>query len=842
MSLRAAPALLVARALGRAWLHRPVRLVVAIAGGIGGVLLSTAVLMIAMPVIESTKAPPIKGLKSGVIAVSASAPAGISGELASSIVEKTDPSAASGLVIANTTVRYGARSAPVVVLGVDTGLEPMVESKISTRLPTLEPNEAYLSRSWARARGLRVGDRLQVITPTGLLGWRVAALLNTEIANNGSAVIVQAATVASAFERGSSISVLLLRAHGSVSALKERAEVAAHGAGEVVLPQQVFASYARIYRTPLMLVAMLGGVALLVGCVVLFLTWRLALVSVRSTLARLSLLGVRSRDLLAGSGLVLIPVLLICYLVGASAGALVGQSLSSFRGQILNFTDQAFNPATTVAVPLLGGLLVSIVMFSSAWLTGLWELRRATAVEAVMGQDAVAGELSPVRLPIIAGVVSMILAGAILAFATGAPRGTAIVPLGVGVTLLSATLPMLVGAGIRSSSSGPSGLLVGRQLQVQWRRNAALAVTFAITLLSSLATFGVTSSVLAAINSSNERWTKGQIYVTAAPLGHNYEGETFPASVRREIAATPGVASTDTFSYVDAVVRGGRHLVETVGGDTAQLTAPRLTAGPAGTIDGSRTLFDILTGDDIAISSNFARTQHLSVGDTLELPSSDGQRAARIVAVIDDSISDGGMVMVGPQLFAMVAGESRVFYVGVGLAHGADAALVRARLGALVEHRYPRAQVLSVSQYRSAVSSLLGRLMSSFGVFAWVMFGVAAVVGTATLASSIAERGRAVAVTRLVGSSRSAARRLLGIEAIVTVTIAWLVAVLAAQLAIPALISGQSAFTGLLPRVQAPTTMIGASLPMAVLATFAALLVARRSVSERPLAELIADE
>jgi hypothetical protein len=85
--------------------------------------------------------------------------------------------------------------------------------------------------------------------------------------------------------------------------------------------------------------------------------------------------------------------------------------------------------------------------------------------------------------------------------------------------------------------------------------------------------------------------------------------------------------------------------------------------------------------------------------------------------------------------------------------------------------------------YRADVSSLLGRLMGSFSAFAWVMFGVAAIVGTATLASSIAERSRAVTLARLVGGKRQTIRSLLGIEAMVTVTMAWLVAVLGAQLA-----------------------------------------------------------
>ena len=122
------------------------------------------------------------------------------------------------------------------------------------------------------------------------------------------------------------------------------------------------------------------------------------------------------------------------------------------------------------------------------------------------------------------------------------------------------------------------------------------------------------------------------------------------------------------------------------------------------------------------------------------------------------------------------------------------------------------------------------------------MFLVAAVVGTATLASSFAERSRAVALTRLVGGKRRTIQGLFGVEAMVTVTVAWIVAVFGAQLAIPALIAGQSVFSGLLPRLRVPLSLIGVSLPLAGLATVAALLIARRSVSERPLAQLLADE
>jgi putative ABC transport system permease protein len=344
------------------------------------------------------------------------------------------------------------------------------------------------------------------------------------------------------------------------------------------------------------------------------------------------------------------------------------------------------------------------------------------------------------------------------------------------------------------------------------------------------------------IDASSDRWTaRGDLYLTAAPLGAAYESERFSPALKDEVAALPGVRNAIAFSYVNAVVKGGRRLVENVTGDAPALTAPRLTEGPADAVAGRRTLWDLLRGNDIVVSSNFARTQDLGVGSKVELPVADGHRTGRVVAVVDDSISDGGMVMVGRDLFREVAGASRVFYVGARLDPGADRAAVRARFDEIAR-RHPRSKVLSVEQYRSDVSSLLGRLMSSFNLFALVMYGVAALVGTATLASSISERRRAVALTRLVGGRRRAVERVLGVEALVTVTIAWAVAGIGGLLSIPAMIAAQSVFSGLLPDMREPVGIIGLSLVLTALATALALVVARRSVGDRPLAELVADE
>jgi putative ABC transport system permease protein len=846
--VRLAPALLVARALGRSWAHRPVRLVTAIVGGVGGVLLATVVLTIATPVLRSTQAAPVEGVAGDVVAVAARAPAGLSLQLAKAVQRKSGAAVASGIVaVSSTAGTPDGDAAPVVVLGVDRALPAMLTPGAfgpgTGRLAPPTGDGAYLSREWAQNRGLYVGAPLVVTGAHGAVRLRVQRLIGASLANGGSTVVVSRTVAARMFDRGSTVDVLLLRARddAGVPALRRRAEAAVGGAADVVAPRDVFASYARIYRTPLLMVSMLGQIGLLVGSLVLFLTWRLALEDARPILSRMRLLGVRFRDLALGSALVLVPALLVSYALGTVAGLLVGRSLSGVREQILNFTGQAFAPSLDVALPLAGAFAATVVMFGFAWLTGLARLRRATPIDAITGRDAPRVQARLVRWPLVVGVACLAVAAIVVVGSSGAVRAVAGLPLLGGVVLLAAGVPVVVGAMVRRLSSGPTGLFVGRQLQAEWRRNAALGVTFTVALLGAITMLGTARNLLADINASDVRWTGADLYVLAAPLGENLQGESFPPSVQLAVDRVPGVRRTDAFSYANTVVLGGRRLVETVEGAADELTSPRLTEGPRDVRDGRLGLFSLLGGDRIAVSSNLARTQHVGVGSKIELPVVDGTRVGRVVAVIDDAISDGGMVMVSPGLFREVAQGMGAFYVGAQLEHGANLDAVRERLRAVVQD-FPRAQVLDRAAYRERVGSLLGRLMASFTIFAWVLFVVAALVATATLASGISERARAVALARLAGGRNRLVLSAIGIEAAIVVTVAWAVAAVGSAVAIPALLAGQSEFSGLLPGTAVPADMLVVSLPLALLTTAAAFTLARWSRRERPLAQTIADE
>ena len=837
-------ALLVAVSLARSLFRRPIRLVAALAGGIGGVLLATAVFAIAVPVVLSTRVPPVDFLGHDVVTVVANAPAGIESPLATNIAAQSDASASSRVLIANTTARGTHGFSSVVLLGVDRDLPAMlVNSALSsaTRDAPLGGGRVYLSRSWAQQQGFRVGDGIDVTTPTGLTRFTVAALLDNDFANHGAAIVLPINEAAQAFDRGTSVDLLLLRG-GDTKAIGERAQALADGAAEVTTPDRVFGSYDRMFRTPLMLVSMFATIAVVTGAMVVFLTWRLALSDARPILSRVRLLGVRSRDLVLGTGLVLIPILLITYVIGAAAGIALGNSLDTFRSQLTTITGQAFQQPPNLLVPLIGAFIVATAMFAAAWLSGLLQLRRVSAIDALTGRDATTAAPSRTRLPLTVGVVCM-AAGAILV-QSGSPlsASTAVLPVCVGLVLLAAALPVVIGLAVRRSSSGATGLFVGRQLEVEWRRNAALAITFAVALVTSMTMSGTADSVRHEIDASMLRLTQGQLYIVAAPVNRNFGSETFPASVQTEIAGIGGVASTDSFAYANVAIAGGRYRVETLGGDVRRFTNLRLTDGPPDVLDGRRDLGQVLSGDDIAISSNLARTQRMTIGSTVNMPTSGGHRVARVVAVLDDSTSDGGMYVVGADLYQQVAGASRLYAVGVVLNPHASVSAVKDQIAAHLASRYPRAVVLTAQDYRGTLGSDLGRFMGSFVVFAWAMYLIAAIVGTATLASSIAERGRATALTRLVGGKSKVVRRLLGVEAMTTVVTAWLVAVPTAFLAIPAMLSLQATASGLLPPVQIPITMIAISLPMSLLAVVVALFVARRVLGERPLTASLADE
>ncbi|MGV9674995.1 FtsX-like permease family protein [Nocardia sp. NPDC003482] len=831
---------LVARALARSWWRRPIRLIAAIVAGVGGIMLTTAVLLLAATVMGAIRNAPVQGVADGTLAVEAQSQAGMSPAMVSTIAAASQGATTSRLLVANTELDTGGRFRPVIVLGVDPLLPGMLDPAalaLDDGRVTLTPGAVYLAKPWASEHGIATGDDIAVSTSTGVARWKVAGLLRADFANRGAVVVAPLADVAAAFDRGPNTDVLLVKP-GRLDESATRASVSAvlDGAAVVKDPADLFSGFNRTFKTPLSILAMFAAIAILTASVVLFLTWRLVLTDAGPILSRLRLLGARPRDLMLGSGAVMIPILLVTYVVGAAAGLVLGRRLSAFTTQITNLTQQALNPGFPWLPAVVGAFGGAIVMFGVAWLSGLLRLRRVAAIDAVSNRDTVAVAPSRITVPLVTAAAALVLAIVVLLFAPTLVKAAALVPLLYSVAVFCTVVPVLAGIVLRRNANGPTGLFVGRHLEVGWRRNAALSITFAVAMVTALAMSGVSTSIKNEVGHSVDRWSTVDLFVQAAPTGELLTGEAMPTALAAELERVPGVRTAYGFSYASVGIDGARYpLWSWSGSRLGELTRLRVTDGPANVLES-------LTGDTVAVTSNFARIQHKSVGSTLDLPLPDGHRTVRVAAIVDDSVSDGGTVIANDALFRQLVGASGVNTFCLDLAPGADHATVERDVRTLLHDRYPRARTIDEAGLRASFVSLTGRLVSAFEAFAWVMFVVATAVGAATLASGLAERQRAIALTRLAGGQRGSVRRQLMIESALLAAVAWVVAVPGGLLAIPAMMSALSVQSGLLPPVTIPVPLLVLSLPLTFAAVVLALFVARRSSQEIPLAELVAQE
>ncbi|MFB7501982.1 FtsX-like permease family protein [Streptomyces broussonetiae] len=834
------PYRLVFRSLGRSWRQRPARMASAIAAGIGGVLLTTAMLLVSFSVLDAIKGASISGIRQNVVAAEARAPGGISQDVAARAEQQTGIKASRVSVISTrAAAEPGQSTDPVIVFGIDQQLAGLTGKGLAEQIgrTTLGPGEVFLTRKWADDHSLSKGDTVAVTSPEGVQKWRIAALLDGDVANRGAVVIAPLPTVAQAFDRGTYSDVLLFDP-GS----RPRSEVASavakavDGAADVKKPSEVLSGYSKTFRTSLTILGMFAAIAVLTAAVVLFLTWRLALDDARKTLARMRLLGVRTRHLMFGSAAVMVPLLLGTYVVGAGLGIWVGSMLSSFTKQITDLTQQAVTPGLPWQGPVIGSFVAAAVMFAVAWLSGVRRFTRITAIEAVTGRDQVAVLPGGVRRPLLGGLGALVIGVLLVVFGGSMVKSSSLLFLFIGAALLSMALPVVAGTLLRKGEPGPVRLAAARQLQVGWRRNAALAITFTVAIVASLSMAGVSSSIKDEVAGSVDRWTQGQLYVQAAKVGQNLQNEKFPLSMEQELHQVQGVDAVESFTYASVTHDGRKVQVWNWGKDDSQkLTKLKVSKGDA---DFVRTLGD----DEIVISSNFARTQKLGVGDTMDMPLPTGHRTVRVRSVLDDSASDGGMLVAGSGLYRDLTASQGVYEFYVGVQKGADVATVKKALEQKVGQHYPRAVVLTQKEVRDAFAGITARLVSSFEAFAYVMFVLAVLVGGATLASGLVERQRALGLTRLTGATRKMVSRQLVLESVAVAVSSWIVALPVGILAIPGMIDAQAAQSGLVPPLTVPFVLTVISLPLVVICMLLALAVGNPRRANPPLRALLAQE
>ncbi|GAA1439790.1 ABC transporter permease [Nocardiopsis tropica] len=231
-----------------------------------------------------------------------------------------------------------------------------------------------------------------------------------------------------------------------------------------------------------------------------------------------------------------------------------------------------------------------------------------------------------------------------------------------------------------------------------------------------------------------------------------------PTEVEHALAESP---------LLDKVIAQRRGLVEGYDASPADSL-------PVSTYDGAELGVDI-TGEtvegeisgfgpgEVLVSEEY--TGGLGVGDTLTLPSPDGEVDLEIAAVLADAQTLWGAV-VSPEDFATLfpdTTDSEMVYVRA--AEGADASEVRDAVYAAVDD-HPTIQVMSVAEMKNQFSDMMDIAFHTIAA----MLGLAIVIAvfgiSNTMALSVLERTRESALLRALGLAKGQLRRMLGVEAV----------------------------------------------------------------------------
>ena len=517
---------------------------------------------------------------------------------------------------------------------------------------------------------------------------------------------------------------------------------------------------------------------------------------------------------------------LIVGVVGSAAGVWPGAILGRELAHALvrhgiapaNLSVSAGWLPITAAVG--GGVFAALVAVLAAG-------RRAARVSPTLALTDAAVEprlIGPGRL--IGGLIA--LAGAVPLFtvstSTGDPATAAATSEMTALFLVTAVgflgpLVARVAAGVLgpplSRIAPVGGFLASTNLRTATRRFSSASTPIVLTVAMSCTLLFSSTTTDHAVSAERQAGLAGELAVTSS-------GDGLPRAALADARGVAGVRS--------AVALTPTTLGPSLGVSDETVPASVLDGGQGGGLDvGVRDgSLSALHGDTIALGQRRAADAHARVGSRVAVMLGDGVRAhATVVAIYTRSLAFGEALL-SPEL---AAGHQTSPLLGTILVQTGDPAGVGARLRGLGA-RYPG---LTVSDRASLESATDGdreanRWLGPLFVVIIFAFTSIAVVNTLTMIGL--QRGRELALLRLVGGTPGQVRAMARWEGILIVAIGLSVGL---AIAAAALLPLTHALTGSL-RPTVPLDQLGAILGVsALLALLALALPTRRALRARPV-------
>jgi putative ABC transport system permease protein len=661
-------------------------------------------------------------------------------------------------------------------------------------------DEIALATSTAEQTGFTVGDTVTVLDPegdkhdftvTGLVEFGVERMYST-----AGAVVFDPGTAREMTGVTDYAEIDVLAAEGYTPEEVADAVAAELGAAADVRTGEEFGlllaedvgGQADLVRTALLLFAF---IAMFVAGIVIYNTFAILIAQRQRELALLRCVGAKRGQVFRSVLIESVVVGLVSSALGVLAGVGVGMAGATYGGPLLGSGEAV--PVVITPAAVLVGLIVGTVVTVFSALVPATRATRVAPLAALRTSATAAGlEKGTGWIRVVFGLLAFAVSAALVALvlnANMAQIGMVVVTAAalvafVGVVVLGPLLVRgivrVVGVPLRKVGV-PSMLAVDNSTRSPRRAaTAMIALTVGATLITGYSV--ISASLETTMSRQLEEQFPVDYQITPQLSVEELEGgteETEGASSddgsgdgtapveEPESAAVPDEvrSALESQSALGKVFGQRSIFVETDGGQSVPVfTYPGAEVGvdlTSDTVEGD--LADIGPGR-ATVTEGYAEGS--GVGDTLTLPTEDGQElSVEIVAVVEDMQTLSGVTLHPEDFTAAYPSMDRDEMLLVSAAEDADAAEVRDAVYTAVED-HPTMQVGSAAEMKNQFSQILDIAFYTIAA----MLGLAIIIAvfgiSNTMALSVLERTRESALLRALGLARGQLRRMLSVEAV----------------------------------------------------------------------------
>ena len=719
-------------------------------------------------------------------------PPTIDGELVETIEEVDGVAAAEGQITALGQIVVDGEpvetfGAPGLVVG-DASEQFDPSDTVTGRDPE-RPGEAALLAQNAEDEGIRIGDRIEVVTRRG--SKPVTVVGTFEFGEGGAALggttVVEVPTpqVQDWFDLKGEVSTISVigEPDTDIATLSDRVDV--------VLPTGVRAQTAQenadetadeindqigSFLTPALLA--MAGAAVLVGAFIIFNTFSITVAQRMREFAMLRALGATRRQVL----LVVTGEALLLAVVATAVGFAAGIGIAAGLGALFDVVGFGIPRADvelksrTVAI----GAVVGIAVTAMAALAPAVRATRVAPVAAMSGVEERPSQRGR-RRRATATVILLVLGLALTAqglFGGGAATsklsalGAGAVAIFVGVAMSARyyvrPLASVIGLPVEKAFKTPGRLARENAMRNPARTaitSAALMVGLALVVFVAVFTAGLKSS----FGDQIDELVKADVFVTSENFG--------PISDRavESVAETEGVEATIGVLFEQLEVDGEKSNIVydvVIGADPDALGE----VYEFDWIEGDDSLLEDLTIGETLIEEQFAKAHDIAVGESYDVLTPSGREGELTAIGIyrDPTILQGSIA--SPETLAGISPARDSMMALVAIAEEADAVVVQDELEKALEP-FPSVTVESKAQFQETTTEQLDQIV----YLLYALLAMSVVISLFGIANSlflsIYERTREIGILRAIGTTSNQVKRVIRYESVITAVIGGLLGI-----------------------------------------------------------------